>query len=83
MTLAEVEVILGGPPGDYHAHDRPVVVSLLPGPAPGLVKKAWIGDDGAVVVHLDQNDRVMHVHFAPKMNQDEGFLEKLRRRLGL
>jgi hypothetical protein len=78
MTLAEVEVILGGPAGDYHASDRPVVVSLLPAPPPGLVNKAWIGNDGAVVVHLDQNDRVRYVHFAPKMNRNERFLEQLR-----
>jgi hypothetical protein len=39
----------------------------------------WIGNDGAVVVHLDQNDRVRHVHFAPAMNRNQRFFEKLRR----
>jgi hypothetical protein len=83
MPLADVEVILGGRAGDHHAHDRPVVVNLRPEPAPGLVKKVWIGDDGAVVVHLDRNGRVKHVHFAPKLNRDESFLEKFRRWLRL
>ena len=83
MSLADVEVILGRPAGDYHVHDRPVVVNLLPAPAPGLVKKVWIGNDGAVVVHFDRNDRVRHVHFAPKLNRDESFLEKFRRWLRL
>src|SRR5438132_13543737 len=46
MSLADVEVILGRPAGDYHVHDRPVVVNLLPAPAPGLLKKVWIGNDG-------------------------------------
>jgi hypothetical protein len=83
MSLTDVEVILGGPAGDYHDPDRPVVVSLLPAPPSGLVKKAWIGNDGAIVVHLDKDDRVRHVHFAPKMNRNESFLEKARRWLRL
>jgi hypothetical protein len=81
MSLADVEAILGRPAGDYH--DRPLVSNLRPGPAPGLVQKVWIENAGAVVVHFDNNDRVMHAHFAPKLNPNESFLEKLRRSLRL
>jgi hypothetical protein len=83
MSLAEVEAILGRRAGDYHDPDRPVVINLLPRPTPGLVQKVWIGNAGAVVVHFDNSDRVMRVHFAPALNRDEGFLEMLRRWLRL
>src|SRR5438105_3534965 len=46
MSLADVEVILGRPAGDYHVHDRPVVVNLLPAPAPGLVKRSGLETKG-------------------------------------
>jgi hypothetical protein len=83
MSLADVEVILGCPAGDYHDRDHPVVVSLLPRPAPGLVQKVWIGNHGAVVVHFDKNDGVMHVHFSPELNRAPTFVEQLRRKLRL
>ena len=81
MSEAEVETILGGPEGNYH--DRQVDINIPLSPVPGLLRKVWIGNDGAALVYFDKANRVGHVHFAPALNRDESFLGSLRRLLRL
>jgi hypothetical protein len=81
MSASEVESIFGGPEGNYH--ERQVDINIPDAPQPGLVRKIWIGNDGAAFVYFDQGDEVRHVHFAPALNRNESFFEKIRRWLNL
>jgi hypothetical protein len=56
MTQAEVEKVLGGPPGDYttrpeHVSDVTIIGSLLPNLDPiSDTSLFWLGDEGKVTV---------------------------------
>jgi len=74
MTEAEVEKILGGPPGTYT--DRPIVV-LMSGV---MFRSWWIGDEGVIMIEVtfDEPRRVNRKEFDPI--PPESFLERFRRR---
>jgi hypothetical protein len=58
MTRAEVEAILGGPPGDYRTRPGFDVEGLLhPGRAP------WFGDDGFIMVIFRPGGGVQETKF--------------------
>ncbi len=70
MTQAEVEELLGGPPGDYGVwrtfgtHTMSMDVSTIV-PA-GSREAVWCDDDHFIRVYFDANDRFVHVYKRPK-----------------
>jgi hypothetical protein len=63
MTMAEVESILGGPPGDYGRYDGNAMMTMEGtfGP-PGAVEVLWFDDDNRLEVWFDQSGTVVKVH---------------------
>ena len=92
MSMAEVELLLGGPPGDYGRYDGNAMMTMeyFHGPA-GSVEAQWFDDDNRLEVWFDQTGRVVSVHrrggFArrPTTLADslERFLDYAKRTLGL
>jgi hypothetical protein len=52
MTQAEVEAILGGPPGDYRTRPGISMDPLVRSPS-GLNEQWWRGDEGEIIVGFD------------------------------
>lgn len=81
MTLAEVEAILGGPPGDYRTGPTVVVPTGGPGYTLALtLDDTWSGDD----IHLSvgfSGGRVEEITFLHMMPEPIGAWELLRWRL--
>jgi hypothetical protein len=78
MSLADVEVLLGGPPGDYRTVEVDLDVSggspefhnVMSAPEVLLGKRRfrhewWQGNSGNVWVCFDENDRVVTKEFTP------------------
>jgi hypothetical protein len=79
MTLAEVEAILGGPPGDYTT--RPTISECDVGWGPG--EKEWVSDEGAISVWFDPEGRILGASFSPVfLRTDLTWLERLQMWLG-
>jgi hypothetical protein len=58
MTRADVEAILGGPPGDYRTTppgewDLSVTIRFGPPGRPSWAAERWYGDEGDAVVYFD------------------------------
>jgi hypothetical protein len=66
MSRAEVDAILGGPPGYFSTE---TVFSCVHAPPPVLVGRerweTWIGNDGEINVVFDEQDAVRWQDFAP------------------
>jgi hypothetical protein len=79
MTAAEVEALLGGPPGLYDP-----TVSVEPVPAAAPPGKHWIGGRAAVYVCFDPDGRVTESHpLAVRPIGSTNPLDRLLRWLGL
>ena len=78
MTCADVEAILGGPPGDYTTpFDLPLARSF------GMQRvTAWFGDEGCVGIKFDDEGRVRMAWFAPSRRSQMSLLQRLRAWLG-
>jgi hypothetical protein len=61
MTLAEVEEILGVPPGDYTTTPTTSLSDGWMGPG----DKEWAGDDGVISVWFDPQGRILAANLAP------------------
>jgi hypothetical protein len=65
MSLAEVEGILGGPPGNYTGlffkHDVSIPLTV----AGSTSRKQWTGTRGVLIVFLDERDRVISSMYFP------------------
>jgi hypothetical protein len=80
MSRAQVEGLLGGPPGDYRT--KPGLVPLaIPGLADRGVPEVWWGDQGFVVVLFGGTDRVREKSFHRLSATEAGPIETLRWRL--
>jgi len=77
MTRAEVEQILGGPPGDYRT--RPVL-TLLPSGG-GLRWAVWQGNEGTAEVSFDRSGSVILRRFLTAEPRQPGLIETLHWRL--
>jgi hypothetical protein len=79
MSRAEVDAILGGPPGDYRTGPtepgRRTVFTLGPPP------ERWLADAGVAYVSFDDAGRVQDLHFSPNEPADIGPFDKLIWRL--
>jgi hypothetical protein len=66
MSLAEVEVILGGPPGNYTGLFFKKDVSIPLTVVGGASRKQWTGTRGVLIVFFDEQGRVItSMHFSP------------------
>lgn len=84
MTQAEVEAIIGGPPGEYAGYKPPWHYRSLESPFAviGTERKKWTGDGGVIYVGFDVDDgKVRWTKFigwdlfyewGPKPHQGEG-----------
>lgn len=85
MSESDVEAILGALAGDYSSG----WVKILPPAAEVVgcwsppVKKAWITDEGCIVVFFDESGKVVSAQFWEPIVLEESLLEKVRRWLGL
>ncbi len=79
MTLAEVEAVMGGQPGDYATGVVEVSISasspvlrdwmsceVVGTSLPGARCEQWYGDEGDVLVGFDEAGRVVWKGFVPK-----------------
>ena len=98
MTLAEVEVILGGPARDdssglyevlFDEHVAVAVADDVPGQTGPFGEDAkhpprvWTSDRFIIRLWLDADDRVIAGHAAPVRRNQENLLDRIRRRFGL
>jgi hypothetical protein len=80
MTPAEVEDVLGGPPGDYqsdpeHPHEFTYHFAY-----PGAAKiEKWTGDEGLALVAYDSTDRVVCFRYVEAVTPHWTLLAELRR----
>ena len=66
MSLAEVEGILGGPPGNYTGLFLKKDVSIPLTVAGSTSRKQWIGTRGVLIVFFDEQERVItRMYFPP------------------
>lgn len=82
-TLAEVEAILGGPPGDYSTTPgNPGATRFRLNTRVGDRSRIWISDEGIVIVHFDEEGRYDgSTQYGPGVCTP-GPLDRLRRWLG-
>jgi hypothetical protein len=87
MTAGEVEEVLGRPP----TSGSPEAIICFegvpesfadPGAFPAEKVRQWVGRDHAILVELDERDRVSGRYFG-HVNRPERWFESLLRRLGL
>jgi hypothetical protein len=87
MTQAEVEEILGGPPGDYRTrpHGTNIYLSRMFSGLDPIIED-WEGDEGSVAVEYepgaDGRERVTKTHFEEAAPYSPGLLELALWRLG-
>jgi hypothetical protein len=65
MSLAEVEIILGGPPGNYTGLLSKKEVSIPLTVVGSTSRKQWTGTRGVFLVFLDEQDRVITSMYFP------------------
>ena len=68
MTQAEVEALLGGPPGDYRTQPgQSVLTAFDAGALAECRAEQWLGDQGGISVAFDKQDRVGCALFSPAL----------------
>ena len=87
MTQAEVEKLLGGPPGNYGRYARGTGFMTMEGivvPS-GLTEKNWCDDGHRFEIWFDQEGRVaaFHKRAGYSQGQGEGPFDRFWSRLGL
>jgi len=84
MTQAEVESLLGGPPGNYGRYDDRFAEMTMEGyeRPPGSVERVWCDDAHRFEIYFDQEDQVVGLHRRARYQQMSQ-LDRLRSWLGL
>jgi hypothetical protein len=83
MTQAEVERLLGGPPGNYGRYSQCIMTLEGYIAPPGSVEKRWRDDAHCFEIYFDQEDRVVGLHKRAGYGQHPGnWLEHLCSRVG-
>jgi hypothetical protein len=87
MTLAEVEALLGGPPGNYGRFTDGMGFMTLEGyiSPPGAVEQIWCDDANRYEIYFDADGRVVGHHRRAGYSQEpgDGVFGWLRRITGL
>jgi hypothetical protein len=85
MSRAEVEAILGGPPGDYTTGPTEkdlLELSAADTPEGPRYLVIWEGDSGTIWVGFDANDRAIEHKLQPARRKEQGTLDSLLWRAG-
>jgi hypothetical protein len=91
MTLAEVEGLIGLPPGDHRTRPTRIVWGVR-GPIIFLepatqgrkyTSMEWIGDYGMICVWLDSEEKVVERAFTELRPDEPSLLDRLRKLMGL
>jgi len=86
MTQADVEKVLGVPPGDY-SHGGCVLDPFLDPPEDNdgrnWIGRLWIGEEVAVFVFFDVSGNVANARKHLVQRNEQSFLAKIRRWLGV
>jgi hypothetical protein len=86
MSQAEVEGLLGGPPGNFGRYGGGATGMTLEGylAPPGAVERVWCDDSNRLEIYFDAEERVVGLHrrAAYWQSPPEGFLGWLRRVIG-
>ncbi len=82
MTKAEVERLLGGPPGDYTTRSMVWALEISRLVPPGT-PASWLSDEGEATVYFDEEGLVTGAYFDHAFDGPESLLDRLRRWLGL
>jgi hypothetical protein len=83
QSEAEVEEILGGPPGDYRRGSRSMTFDVALDAIPPNVLKRWRGDEGLALIQFDPDGRVIAVDFARTPALSNSFIDRLLDIFGL
>lgn len=86
MTLADVERLFGGPPGNYGRYSEKSGVMTAEGYnwPPGSAEKVWYDDSHRFEIYFDQEGRVVGLHKRAHYQQTNlSWLDRLRSWLGL
>jgi hypothetical protein len=87
MTQAEVETLLGGPPGNYGRHRNGMTMMTLEGfiAPPGSVERVWCDDSHRFEIYFDAKGIVVAHHRRAGYSQEpgEGILGWIRRVVGI
>ncbi len=89
MTAAEVEAVIGLPPGSHQklaegellVYDNAAEASR--GTRNGVKGCSWVGNAGNLTICLDAAGRVVGVTFTPLRRTNRTWLDRLRRGIGL
>ena len=82
MSQAEVESLLGGPPGAYTSRPYMFGRSRIV-PTGTAATKEWLGDGGLIFVDFDKDAKVFNAHFQEVTFLREDFFRRVRRYLRL
>jgi hypothetical protein len=85
MTQAEVERLVGGPPGNYGMWKNGFTTAdaVIPPGGPGSIEERWYDDSHCFVVWFDSNSRVVAVGQRVWHSMPPEWLNNPRRWLGL
>jgi len=88
MSLAEVEMLLGGPPGNYGQYSGDGKFMTLDRylPPRGSIRLIWCDDSNRFEIYFDGDGCVVGQHRREYYSQtpcEEGFFAELRRMVGL
>jgi hypothetical protein len=73
MTRAEVEHVLGGPPGDYRTRDSITLICFQ-----DWFFEEWQGDGGAILVEFDGDGWVFHKrHFDFQLPDQPSLIDRI------
>jgi hypothetical protein len=71
MAVAEVEAILGGPPGDYGSgSEAPYNDLFIPSGNRLIAGEEWIGPEAVITVAFDQTGRVRNTQILERGGRD-------------
>jgi hypothetical protein len=84
MNEAQIERILGGPPGDYRTGEVDYLLAhTQPGETSGTRLCRWVGDKGIINVLVGRDGRMVSATFYTGTRQPLGIVTSVRRRLGV
>jgi hypothetical protein len=85
MTQAQVESLLGGPPGNYGRYARGMMTLEGYSAPPGAVERIWCDDSNRLEIYFDAEGRVVGHHRRARYSQSppEGVYAWLQQVIGL
>ena len=83
MSQKELEVLLGGPEGDYRNCETLGLRQIGRWGKESERRRTWLGNEAFIYVFFDENDRVMGAYCNETWHPREGLIKKITRWLKL